>query len=57
MLEVHHIDENRQNNNPSNLIILCPTCHKKLTTHKYELKDNTIIKKVRALQGAPLDNR
>jgi len=28
VLEVHHIDENRANNNLDNLIILCPTCHK-----------------------------
>ena len=45
VLEVHHIDENRENNNISNLIILCPICHKKLTTHKYQLINrNTIIK-------------
>lgn len=44
-LEVHHLDENRQNNSLSNLIILCPLCHKKLTTHKYYLKDNQIIHK------------
>lgn len=37
VLEVHHIDENRQNNEIDNLIILCPTCHKKLTTGKYKL--------------------
>lgn len=46
VLEVHHIDENRNNNSVNNLIILCPTCHRKLTTHKYELVDRkTIIKK------------
>lgn len=45
VLEVHHIDENREHNEVSNLIILCPTCHRKLTTHKYELKDGKIIKK------------
>jgi hypothetical protein len=27
VLEVHHIDENRDNNDPSNLVIVCPTCH------------------------------
>lgn len=26
-LEVHHIDKNRTNNNPSNLQLLCPNCH------------------------------
>lgn len=33
ILEVHHIDENRDNNKLDNLIILCPNCHKKLTLH------------------------
>jgi 5-methylcytosine-specific restriction endonuclease McrA len=28
-LQVHHIDENRQNNQMSNLIILCRSCHSK----------------------------
>ena len=28
ILDVHHIDENRMNNDPSNLIVLCPTCHR-----------------------------
>ena len=46
ILEVHHIDENRENNSLNNLIILCPICHKKLTTHKYKLINrNQIIKK------------
>lgn len=46
VLEVHHIDENRDNNNIDNLIILCPTCHRKLTSHKYELINREkIIKK------------
>lgn len=46
VLEVHHIDENRQNNELDNLIILCPICHRKLTTHKYELINRSIIQKV-----------
>lgn len=33
ILEVHHIDENRKNNNLNNLIILCPICHRYLTLH------------------------
>lgn len=37
ILQVHHIDENRQNNSLSNLIILCPNCHAKLTYGKYKL--------------------
>ena len=27
ILQVHHIDGNRDNNNINNLIILCPNCH------------------------------
>lgn len=43
VLEVHHIDENRLNNDIVNLIILCPICHKKLTTHKYSLVNKKYI--------------
>ena len=44
ILEVHHIDENRGNGDINNLIILCPTCHKKLSSHKYFLtKDRLSI--------------
>lgn len=28
VLEVHHIDKNRENNNINNLEFLCPTCHR-----------------------------
>ena len=28
VLEVAHIDGNRQNNDPTNLVVLCPNCHK-----------------------------
>lgn len=31
MLDVHHIDENRSNNELKNLIVLCVYCHAKLT--------------------------
>ncbi|WP_444210111.1 HNH endonuclease [Dialister succinatiphilus] len=37
ILEVHHIDENREHNELFNLIILCPICHRKLSSHKYKL--------------------
>lgn len=45
VLEVHHIDENRNNNDIFNLIILCPICHRKLTTGKYVLVDRKYIQK------------
>lgn len=39
VLEVHHIDSDRENNKIDNLIILCPTCHRKITLHYYQLVD------------------
>ncbi len=30
VLQVHHLDENRENNNLENLRIVCPTCHSEL---------------------------
>lgn len=46
ILEVHHIDNDRENNDLKNLIILCPICHRKLTSNKYELIERKqIIKK------------
>jgi hypothetical protein len=44
VLEVAHIDGNRQNNKIGNLIILCPTCHKMLDI---DLISNQTIKSVR----------
>lgn len=29
--EIYHIDENPANNEMSNLLLLCPTCHSKIT--------------------------
>jgi hypothetical protein len=29
--QFHHIDENPQNDNPKNLLMLCPTCHSKIS--------------------------
>ena len=44
ILEVHHIDENRSNNEINNLCILCPICHRKITLHYYTLApDFTLI--------------
>ncbi len=30
VLEVHHKDKDRSNNELENLVVLCPTCHKEL---------------------------
>jgi 5-methylcytosine-specific restriction endonuclease McrA len=40
ILEIHHIDENHSNNEISNLSVLCPNCHRKITLHYYKLNDN-----------------
>jgi 5-methylcytosine-specific restriction endonuclease McrA len=43
LLEVHHIDEDRQNNYLNNLIILCPTCHRGITLGYYVLNEDNKI--------------
>ena len=43
ILEVHHIDENRNNNSIENLCILCPTCHRKITLGYYKLINNQLV--------------
>lgn len=45
ILEVHHIDQDRNNNNLDNLLILCPICHRKITLGKYILTKVGIVKK------------
>lgn len=47
ILEVHHIDENRQHNELSNLCILCPICHRKITLGYYTLLTDPIFKLVK----------
>lgn len=43
ILQVHHRDENRENNSLDNLVILCPNCHWKITLHLYTLSmDNQL---------------
>ena len=37
ILEVHHFDGDRMNNEPENLVILCPICHRKVTSGFYRL--------------------
>ena len=45
ILEVHHVDENRNNNKIDNLVILCPTCHRKITLgyYIYDKENHTLI--------------
>lgn len=42
LLQVHHIDSDRDNNDVENLIILCPTCHRGITLGVLELKKETV---------------
>lgn len=47
ILEVHHKDKNRENSDPENLELLCPTCHEELhyleKTRKYKATGKTKI--------------
>jgi 5-methylcytosine-specific restriction endonuclease McrA len=38
-LHVHHIDQNKKNDNPENLITLCPLCHKRVHLGKLNLNN------------------
>lgn len=49
-LEVHHIDGNRENDIEMNLIMLCPTCHSKVT--KGDIIEREIIElKINLIKG------
>lgn len=37
--EIHHIDEDHSNNEMDNLILLCPTCHAKVTKCEISMAD------------------
>lgn len=43
VVEVHHFDKNKNNNNPSNLIPLCPTHHRYLHSKFKNLIEDKII--------------
>lgn len=43
ILQVHHKNEDRKDNRKENLIILCPTCHAKLTMKLYVLNEELKI--------------
>ena len=42
ILDVHHIDKNRKNCHPSNLIFLCPNDHYRLHRNKDEMVKKVI---------------
>lgn len=39
--QIHHIDENPSNNSFENLLMLCPTCHSKIT--KGDIEQNEVV--------------
>ena len=41
-LEVHHIDGNRQNDDESNLQVMCPNCHSFTENHSKNIKNNSL---------------
>lgn len=43
LLDVHHIDENRNNNDINNLIVICVMCHAKITRKVCQLVDRLLI--------------
>jgi len=44
-LHVHHIDEDRTNNNTSNLIVLCANCHHGLHHNQWSIEGRAITNK------------
>ena len=57
ILEVHHIDENRQHNNVENLMILCPICHRKITLGYYRLEGISLIEVEQQVQVLLLNHK
>lgn len=53
--EIHHIDENPTNNEMGNLLLLCPTCHSKIT--KGDITSIDVYKKKLSLLTAPISNK
>jgi hypothetical protein len=42
--EIHHIDENPENNSQENLLMLCPICHSKITKGDISPEEVNLIK-------------
>lgn len=53
--EIHHIDENPSNNEISNLLMLCPICHSKIT--KGDIAELEVYKKKISLITNPVSNK
>lgn len=41
-LQVHHIDEDRKNDDVNNLIILCANCHSRIHRGGYKITEEVI---------------
>ena len=46
VLEVHHVDENHDNNDIDNLIILCANCHARVHRGGYTITEETKLKRI-----------
>ena len=53
VVEVHHIDGNHENNEPKNLIPLCPNHHRLTITDRYK---DEVAKKVKAIADKRFPN-
>lgn len=53
--EIHHIDENPGNNILSNLLLLCPICHSKIT--KGDIKEAEVLRKKIELIKNPVPSK
>ena len=59
VVELHHLDKNKQNNSENNLIGLCPNHHKMIHRAKFRKEVVTELNKVFKEKGIPefIDNR
>lgn len=48
VLIVHHIDKNRKNNTPQNLIWICRNCH--FLVHNHDVENYNLLKKLKICQ-------
>uniref|UniRef100_Q3AR05 HNH nuclease n=1 Tax=Chlorobium chlorochromatii (strain CaD3) TaxID=340177 RepID=Q3AR05_CHLCH len=53
--QIHHIDENHDNNEILNLILICPNCHSKMT--KKEIAQEIVFKKKIELLSSQVSNK
>ncbi len=57
VVEVHHLDENHENNNPSNLIPLCPTHHRYIHSIHKHIVDAIVLEYIKNWSSNPELNR